>query len=1207
MTRPSAPSRPRARLSAAEVAAAVGQRHTPTPEQVAVIEAPLAPLLVVAGAGSGKTETMAARVVWLVANGLVQPDQVLGLTFTRKAAGELADRIGARLRRLTAAGLWAPTPDEHGAEALDGSPTVSTYHSYAGRLVREHALRLGVEPDSRLLTEAAAWQYAAEAVARYDGDMSEVPNAESTTITAVVDLAGEMAEHLLSVDDVRAELDRVVAAIDATPPAGKSAALPADVLALRAVLRARRAVLPIVEDFQRLKRSRDALDFADQVALAARLAATFPDLGRAERSRFRAVLLDEFQDTSEAQLELLRSLFVAAGEPVPVTAVGDPHQSIYGWRGASASTLARFPVEFAERAADAVAPGEVAGAVDSDRGRADSRESPRTDAGPRPTGRDRSAAVVALSTTWRNDAAILRVANHVAAPLRESARVPVVALSGRPDAGPGDVEVARLGTHLQEAAYIARWLRQARGRAGVTAAVLCRKRSQFGPMMEALEAEGVPFEVVGLGGLLLTPEILDLVSALRVVADPNRGDALMRLVTGPSCRLGAADLDGLHEWARFRQRVLRAEERGELALDLDPAGRDEDDGLADTDGRLVDLAPEVIDEPSIVEALDDLPPVAWRGPDGQRIDPGAVHRLAGLAAAIRRLRSLSGLPLADLVGEAERALGLDLEVLARPDYTPVAARAHLDAFADVAADFSTAADRPTLDGFLAWLDAAVAEERGLDAAPLEPAPDAVQILTVHAAKGLEWDVVAVPGLVEGTFPAMEHAPHPSHDGQRWQVGDPRPAGWTGGLSGVPYALRGDADGLPVLRYRGLADGKALEAARQDFRAQEGRRELDEERRLAYVAMTRARRRLLLTAHVWAATTRHKITSRFLREVVRARAELEVRRVEWAPMPSAEDPGTTPVAEEGRSVLWPVAPESARVAAAERAARAVAAAHAEAAGALASGSTAQWSRGTVFEPEAEPESEAGDGPVGGSAYERAALVGPTLPRGGDPRDPYAADVAALLAERRAERAPRSSIVELPRHLSTSDVVALATDAVAFAERVRRPMPTEPALAARRGTAFHAWVEQHYARASLLDLTDLPGAADDVGDSGEAELPGLKARFLASEWAQREPIDVEVAIETVLDGIAVRGRIDAVFARPGGGVTIVDWKTGPVPSGDAAQVRAVQLGTYALAYARLRGLAPEAVEAAFYYARTGETVRPQLPDEAELLALLRRIGD
>jgi DNA helicase-2/ATP-dependent DNA helicase PcrA len=1132
------------RHSAAQVAQAAGLLHAPTPEQTAVIEAPLRSMLVVAGAGSGKTETMAARVVWLVANGLVAPDQILGLTFTRKAAAELAERIERRLFRLRQAGLWTPTPDEEGAEVLGGTPTVATYHSYAGRLVREHALRLGYEPDSRLLSEAAAWQYAAEVVSRYDGDMSEMGKAESTAIGAVVDLAGELSEHLVEPATVREVLDRIVGAIDATPLGGTAKALPADLATLRATLRARRALLPIVEAFAALKRSRDAVDFADQVALAARLALGFPDIGASERSRFRVVLLDEFQDTSEAQLVLLRSLFVDGEDGVPVTAVGDPHQSIYGWRGASATTLTRFPVEF-------------------------------TDGSPTP--------VRQLATTWRNDASILRVANHLATPLRASARVDVAPLAVRPNAGVGDVVVARLGTHLQEAAYLAGWLADVTGRAGTTAAVLCRKRSQFGPVMEALDDAGIPYEVVGLGGLLLTPEILDLVAALRAIADPSRGDALMRLLIGPMCRLGAADLDGLHEWARFRQKVVKAESLGRLPLDLDPALRDEDEGLQGTGAALVDLAPEVLDEPSIVEALDDLPPEVWRGPEGQSIGSVALARLAGLSSALRRLRRLGALPLPDLVGEAERALGLDVEVLSRTGYTPDTARAHLDAFADVAADFASSADRPTLVGFLAWLDAAVAQERGLERATLEPTPDAVQILTIHAAKGLEWDVVVVPGLVEGTFPARDGAPTPKHNTQRWVVPDPTPGGWLVGLAGVPYPLRGDRDGLPILQVEGAADTKVLSDRVAAFRVQEGQRDLDEERRLAYVAVTRARKRLLLTASVWTNTQRHKVTSRFLREVVRARDELGVRVDRWDAMPDPAAVGTNPVADETVRVLWPTPEDQSRVDDARRAAAVIAAARA-----------AARLDGAGDPAVAQPDR---------AAYPRAALL---APREGGPDDPYAADVDLLLAERASARATGPQIVEVPRHLSASDIVRLAEDPARFAGERRRPMPTEPAFAARRGTAFHAWVEQHYARAALLDPAELPGAADDDPGS-DAQLPALKEIFLASEWAQRTPVDVEVAIETVIDGIAVRGRIDAVFRRADGGVTIVDWKTGPQPSGQEAAHRAVQVGAYALAYARLRGLAPDQVDAAFYYARTGTTVRPALPGEADLVALLRSITD
>jgi DNA helicase-2/ATP-dependent DNA helicase PcrA len=169
-----------------------------------------------------------------------------------------------------------------------------------------------------------------------------------------------------------------------------------------------------------------------------------------------------------------------------------------------------------------------------------------------------------------------------------------------------------------------------------------------------------------------------------------------------------------------------------------------------------------------------------------------------------------------------------------------------------------------------------------------------------------------------------------------------------------------------------------------------------------------------------------------------------------------------------------------------------------------------------------------------------------------------------------------------------------------------MPQPPAVAARQGTAFHAWVEEHYSSAAIVDLFDLPGSADE-GAADDADLDTMKEHFLASEWAAMVPEEVELSIETVVDGIAVRGRVDAVFRRPDGGFTVVDWKTGSRPTGRDAAVRALQLGAYALAFARLRGVPPEQVDAAFYYAAEGVTVRPEVPGEQQLLDLLRTLPD
>ncbi len=1120
--------------SAAQIADALGN-PPPTPEQEQIIEAPMRPLLVVAGAGSGKTETMASRVVWLVANGFVEPDQVLGLTFTRKAAGELAERIGRRLRRLRAVGLWTPADDPDGTPALGDLPTVQTYHSYAGRLVSEHGLRLGVEPEARLLSEAAAWQLAAEVVASYDGPMERVPFAESTVIGAVVDMAGELAEHLCGTDRVRDYLTEVLAAIEALPPGGQTK------VPDRATVRdltARHDLLPLVEGYTRLKAARVSLDFSDQMAIAARLARSFPRLGAMERQRFKAVLLDEFQDTSEAQMVLLTSLFVPAdgAEPVPVTAVGDPNQSIYGWRGASATTLASFPGQF----------------VDA----------------------DGDASVLALTTSWRNDAGILDAANRTSSPLRRGSAVAAHVLRPRPGAGHGTVQAVRCETAQDEARAVAEWVAArwfgADGRhASGTAAVLCRKRSLFPMIAEALTERGLPVEIVGIGGLLTTPEVADLVSLLWVVQDPTRGDKLMRLLTGPAMRLGPADLDGLAAWSRH---LLEREQR--RALERTEGGGDSPAAAApggEARERDRDLAPESREDPSLIEALDELPDEQWRGRHDERISPAALERLAGLDRAIRRLRLLTGLPLPELAAEAERILGLDIEVLSRPEHTPATARVHLDAFADVAAGFAASADRPTLGGFLAWLEAAETQERGLEMPTLEVETQAVQVLTVHAAKGLEWDVVAVPGLVEGTFPAHSgraswHAElHGWKIGKDGEPGNPeswtiRDRGWTGGPSGVPYELRGDADGLPQFGWAQAGDLADLRRLLDEFVAEAGRHGIAEERRLAYVAFTRARHELLLSAPIWMTGKTPRITSRFLTEL--CDAEL-VQAGEWAAMPVPEPGETTvanPLEDHQEQADWPADPMARRRAA------------------LADGAL---------------------------RVERAVAAGPPTGQDQVPVTDRELDIALLLAERERLHRRDEQTVAMPRHLSTSALVALAEDPEAFAMQLRRPMPAPPALAARRGTAFHAWVEQHYASAALVDVLELPGSADlDADDDGDLE--AMKANFLASEWADRTPVEIEVALETWIDGMSVRGRIDAVFARDGGFV-IVDWKTGRRPSGERARARAVQLAAYRIAWARLRGIGLDQVSAAFFYAADGQTVWPDLPGEQEVAQLLRVAGE
>ncbi|HVL84101.1 MAG TPA: ATP-dependent DNA helicase [Pseudonocardia sp.] len=1082
----------------------------PTDEQAAVIAAPARPALVVAGAGAGKTETMAARVVWLVATGAVRPEQVLGLTFTRKAAQQLGSRVRARLRRLAGSRLLDEIDPGGATRAalLAGEPAVSTYHAYAGRLVAEHALRLPAEPAARLLSPTAAWQLAHRVVTSWAGELDV--EVQPPTVTAyLLALAGELGEHLVDPDDVARHAEELAAALEAAPPGKRQRAQPSQgYRRWVGAQRARAALLPLVAAYAQRKRAERVLDFADQLAVAARVADAHPEVAAVERATYRAVLLDEYQDTGHSQRVLLRALFGTPPGRAPrpdgpaVTAVGDPCQSIYGWRGASAGNLTRFRTDF-------------------------------------PDGTGAPADVHGLLTSFRNPAEVLTLANVASAPLRRGA-VPVGELrpaGGREDGRtrPGDVRIALLPDVDAELdwtadAVAALWrAAEAAGEPAPSSAVLVRRRADMDAVASALRARGLPVEVVGLGGLVATPEVRDLVSALRLVADPLAGPAAVRLLTGARWRLGVADLAAL--WRRARELVPPLPARrgpltpAELALGALPGEQAEQAGL--------------------VDALDDPGPARHYSAAGY----ARIHRLA---RDLTWLRSRASAPLPDLVADAERLLLLDAETAARPG--PVG-RAHLDAFADVVAEFAAGAAVPTLPALLDYLATAETAEDGLTPGEVEVAPDRVQVLTVHAAKGLEWAVVAVPHLVAQVFPGR-------------RLGGT----WLTTPAQLPVPLRGDAPDLPAFALPDGGDRKELETAVGAHDDALEQRRLVEERRLWYVALTRAERVLLLSGHRWAATgEKPKAPSEFLVEARDTAVATGAAVVEhWAEPPG--DGAENPLTAREHTARWPADPLGARSVDVHAGAELVRAALRRIDDARAADADR---RASAAAPGAQLELPATD---------RADVE----PHGRTDPEGWAADVDVLLAER-AAGAARPTVV-LPAHLSVSRLVELAADPAGLAARLRRPLPLPPNPHARRGTAFHAWLERRFGAAQLLDLDELPGAADEgaVDDDALAE---LQRAFLASEWAERRPVEVEVPFETTVAGIAVRGRMDAVFADPDGGWTVVDWKTGAVPDASRLPALSVQLSVYRLAWAALAGCPQERVRAAFVYVRAGVTLRPE----------------
>ena len=1093
--------------------------HTPTQEQARVIAHRLSPLLVVAGAGSGKTATMAQRVVYLVATGQVRPDQILGLTFTRKATAELDQRVASRLAGLSAAGLLpvaAPGRDsgaEGTSDATDvGEPMIATYNSFAGALVRDHGLRIGVDPDSTLITQARSWQIVTSLL---EARTLPLPNESlSHNASATLVLADSLSQNLLTIEDAAKDLADLSEQFTALAAIKGCKTL---VGKAPAVMAEWEALLDVVAELHTHKRHHGLLDFGDQIALACAIAESVPEAAAQMRAQYPAVLLDEFQDTSVAQVRLLSAIFADSG----VTAVGDPHQAIYGWRGASAAALDTFHQRF-----------NPTGTAILDSGTSPVEATP----------------ILELSTSWRNDSTILEVANVVSAPLRSGVvedgdpvgeHLTVAPLRARPAAfglEPGAVYGAFLQDPAEEARTVVAFLAE-RWSPSAEMAVLCRTRAQMDPIAAELEGAGLPYTIIGLGGMLYVPEVADVRALLTAASDPERGDRVVRLLTGFG--IGARDLRALAALARELTRP--ATESGQEA-----PGTHGDHAEADS--------------PLLSEALDTL--LRWHedGAQEEQEQSAAARDLteAGRAVAlrtaraIRRIREAVSLPLPDLVALAEQVLDLDIEIAARVGH-PMGHRA-LDSFHETARAFAADTDAPTLTGFLEWLDAAEEHEDAMSAPEVEPSPGAVQLLTVHAAKGLEWDVVAVPGMDEQVFPSYTSA---VKDDLRVVE-----TGWMGSTSTFPFPLRADGGDLPPFTVGDLdpavTDKPLLTETMSAYKEALGRQSLREERRLAYVAFTRARHELLLTgSHLSKTASKPRRPSRFLTELQR-RDLLSPYAEGWVdfdesrpnPLTSLTQVGTWPPDSDAAQPLDSQSPEPGgegtavtdRVAAVRRARYAAAA------------------QVTAAMGGAEPVRE---------AHAQAQPDDETVQR-------WRLEAGLLLAERSRALAGGPA-VRLPEHLAATRLDDLRADRHQFALDLRRPLPPEPRAAGRLGTVFHDAVAQRLSARGTLFALGQAGVPDSLGPQDRDRIE----RWL--ETAENLPLledyvlaETETDREITIGATTLRCRMDAVFRRlDGSGWLIVDWKTG------RRQVPVDQLSVYVHAWAASQGVPTGSVRAAYVY--------------------------
>jgi ATP-dependent DNA helicase UvrD/PcrA len=1030
-----------------EIALALGGR-APTVQQWQAISHDLSPCAVVAGAGSGKTAVMAARVVYLTLvrsgrldpatvkappNAGAMPSEILCLTFTNKAAEELANRV-----RAATATLGLPEGEE---------VTVLTYHAFAARLLDDYGLRMGLEAGPMLLTTAHRWQLATGLFTDVTFQNLEVRTV-SYPVMQMLTLADQCANHLVDPLDLAARSERFAERKEI-----KSAG---DRDAHRSALR-RAELARLVHTYQERKRALGVIDYGDQIVLACDLVVRFPEVVADFRSRYPVVLLDEYQDTNHAQAVLLERL---TGAGYPVMCVGDPDQNIYAWRGASLRNILRFSEDYA--------------------------------GGRRP-----------LYVNFRSGSRILDAANAVIDEVPEDRRAKDKELRPHPDRGEGRVLAFVAEDERSEAERIARIIASEHdgGREYRSFAVLCRKKRLFAPIADVLRQAGIPHEVVDLGGLLALPEIVDVVAWLRLLDDPSRNIALARILQGPRWRIGYRDIVTLARWSARNNKTLR--------VDL---GEDEHPG---------DVAF------ALGEALDHLDEM-------EGLSAEAAERLGEFRTLFNGLRAAATGPLDELVTQILERSGLLRELEASSSVASVSARRNLLNFVGSVSHFAPVEGEATLGTLVSYLDAA--EEGDEDFEQVQVSDEnTVKLMTIHKAKGLEWDVVFVPGLVEGRrsslFPDTSRQPNP--------VKQPHT---------LPFDVRGDAEVLP--EYTGNLNR---------FKDELTQRALEEERRLCYVALTRAREVLVVSAAHWYEGPMEPFTpGRFFTEIARNSACEVIER--------AECPAENPIVEARRARVasWPVP------------------ARGPDADELFPGG---WHDAAIREA-------AAPGTIGGSS----------LP----PAQREELDVLLASHRERVSLVEGRSAVDArpvpPTTLSVSGLLEFERCPKLFYWEYVRPLPRRPSAAARVGTEAHRWIElQSRGQAALFDVDEQPDLAPEERLTGEdvSVLTRVREAWRDSRFAAVTPLYTERPFLLHLDGFLLGGRIDAIFGSRDGAWEIVDYKTGRVPAaGDP--VAGLQLDVYALACHEVWGKSAEDLTLTYFYVAEGKEVSRRAGDPAETRA-------
>ena len=1079
-------------------------------EQTAAITHTGSPLLILAGAGSGKTMVMARRMAHLIREQGWEPEQILGLTFSNKAASNL------RARAISELGPGS-------------NVSVQTYHGFGASIVNTNYARLGFTRLPRLIDRAEAWQLLYGAL-----DAVTITHRKTGRLGSLINealaLASSCADHLVTIETVTENCHKLLG------PTGPRLADNA-----KRALQYRLDLCGLATAYAQAKKSYDCIDFSDQLALAAHTVGSFTDVANDLRHQYPVVLLDEYQDTNYAQRKLLELLYVnpsAPGGPslaANVTAVGDDMQSIYGFRGAHLANITNFEQH-------------IPGAVER-----------------------------RLETNHRSGAFVVDIANYVQSQV-PSARKKTLRV--RDDAPPATLTSFIGADDSAEAAEIAKRC-LAIGAPWAEIAVLCRKRKVIPAIVSALKAAGVPVDVIGMGGLLARPEVVDLMAWLEIICaptdtvaidslglpssavvaeqswlGPDPSIALLRILQGPRFRLGMRDLGALGRSARMLAKGRQGDDR---RVDL-MAALVQTDSItelsAEAYGRckqfvhlrstLRGLLHRSASERSIADVVDAIVQEVGLYSDVDAIGYENLLRFIDVAARFS--------PLSDRAPRSETALSsdtpFDIDGLDRgtdrnfqnksddgfgnsidrsldrgfvngsvPGIDDGSARVHDLLYRE------PPTVRTAMLSFLEYLQL-VAESEDDPAEATQTGADAVQIMSIHQAKGLEFDTVFLAGIA-GTKKSSSIFP------------DERlPANGVTQAAVLPPWLQADGDPTvpPISHYKEL---KVLaDSARQ--------RANEEELRLLYVAVTRARKNLICSTGHWypGPATAHGPSAFF--DLLQASGLFRLAKSEPA---ATEDPASS-LRKRRLDELNEKLDRRDR-------------GHDE------------------FPRSSGVETGLFGDPLPATTTRNKSRRLKPLPAPLQTPGPNAAPSSAqgLVAQGLAAQ----GLAAISLSVSALGVVAVCPRKYHWTYVL--PLPRRRSPAAEFGTAVHAWIESTNngssapfpvpespfevtgtstapvgdgSRSAILQESADEAFSNESADRWETHASRVQRNFLASRFASLTPSLSESAFSFTpkleSQTVAIAGRIDAVYRADDAIIELVDFKTGRAPGGEnnAAQV-------------------------------------------------------